>query len=457
MKKSFLTVLASLFAIWGAVAQVEFHTGLETRVLDGSGRDLPFWMQHNQRGRIHAETNFMSLVAGKAIHRWGRASELEIGAGILFEDAQEQLQVDELYIAYRNSWLEVIAGRKQEAERFRGLSSTNENILQSLNARPMPGLQWHTARPLWVLPKYGLGFEAGWEDYFLEENRFVRNARLHHKYLRMVFEPHPDFQLKAGIQHYVMWAGISQRLGHQPATLKDYIRVLIGHSGGEGASSGDKQNALGNNLGSYEVILNTRWNDHRITLLWNSIFEDGSGQRLGNTPDGRYGIFIEDTRQRYWVRALMYEFYHTKHQSHTTTGPHKYDNYFNNGVYASGWTYLGKTIGLPFFTPRDEGYGVGNNVFLAHHLGIGGVAFDRVPFKLLTTYRHNYGTSNVNFDSFTFDPAQEIFSGMLEVGLPLSTFDLSLQLGSDFSSHAKPVWGIGFGLRYSLTGFIDSL
>lgn len=451
MKKILLAVFIVLLFIPAAVtAQVELSGGLETRVLGGSGGKLPFWLQHNQRGRIHSETNVMGLMGGKAIHRWGTSSVLEAGAGLLLANQDSQVQVDELYIGYRNSWLEVVAGRKQEEARFMGLSSGNENILRSLNARRMPGLQWRTARPLWVIPSWGAGFEAGWADYFLEKDRFVRKARLHHKYFRLVFEPHPDFQLKAGIQHYVMWAGISQSLGHQPATLKDYIRVLVGHSGGEGASSGDKQNALGNNLGSYEVILNTRWSDYRITLLWNSIFEDGSGQRLGNTPDGRYGIFVSDTKGRFWVHGLMYEFYHTKHQSHTTTGPHKYDNYFNNGVYRSGWTYLGNTIGLPFFTPRENNLGVNNNVFLAHHLGIGGLAFNQVPFKLLTTYRHNYGTSNVDFDAFTFDPAQKIFSSMLEVQLPVSTFDFSLQLGSDFASDAKPVWGMGASLRYAL-------
>lgn len=450
MKKTLFAVFVVLLFFSEVVGQVELSGGLETRVLGGHGGELPFWLQHNQRGRIDKETNFMGLIGGKAIHRWGKSSILEAGGGFLLANEYPDIQVDELYIGYRNSWLEVVAGKKQEEDRFLGLSSTNDNILRSLNARPMPGLSWRTARPLWVIPKWGIGFEAGWADYFLEADRFVKNARLHHKFIRFVFEPHPDFQLKGGIQHYVMWAGISRSLGHQPATVKDYIRVLIGHSGGEGASSGDKQNALGNNLGSYELILNTRWSDYRITLLWNSIFEDGSGQRLGNTPDGRYGIFITDTRRKYWMEALMYEFYHTKHQSHTTTGPHKYDNYFNNGVYRSGWTYLGNTIGLPFFTPRADGLGVDNNIFLAHHLGIGGLAFNTLPFKLLTTYRHNYGTSNVNFDAFSRDPAQQIFSSMLELQLPTPFIDLSFQLGSDFASDSKPVWGMGVSMRYAL-------
>lgn len=450
MKKSVFTTLLGLLLATQSFSQIDFSAGLETRLLEGSGRELPFWMKNNQRGRIDAQTNFMGLLQGRAIHRWGTASSLEVGAGLLYQDAQDQLEWDQLYLQYRNAYLQLIVGVKQDQERYMGLSATNHNILRSLNARPAPGVRWQTARPLFILPQYGLGFEAGWEDYFMEEDRFVRKARLHHKFLRLVFHPHPDFELKAGLQHYVMWAGISQSLGHQPATLKDYVRVLIGHSGGPEAANGDQQNALGNNLGSYEVILNTRWKQYAISLLWNSIFEDGSGRRLGNTPDGRYGIFVEDTNPRFWIHGIMYEFYHTKHQSHTTTGPHKYDNYFNNGVYRSGWTYLGKTIGLPFLTPRKEGEGIDNNVLLAHHLGIAGVAMDRIPFKLLGSYRHNYGTSNTNFDSFTFNPAQKIFSGLLEVNLPMEAVNLQLQLGGDFASDAKPIWGTGLSMHVGL-------
>src|SRR5690554_3403409 len=216
MKKSFCTFLISLFLFTQGYSQIEFSGGVETSILDGTGKQLPFWMQHNQRGRIDAQTNFMSLLGGTAIHRWGEASVLEGGVNLLYQDAKDQLELDQIYLEYRNSWLRFIVGAKQEEQHYMGLSATNENLLNSINARPAPGLRWNTVRPLFILPKYGIGFEAGWEDYFLEEDRFVRNARLHHKYLRLVFRPSNDFELKAGMQHYVQWAGISQSLGHQP-------------------------------------------------------------------------------------------------------------------------------------------------------------------------------------------------------------------------------------------------
>ena len=60
----------------------------------------------------------------------------------------------------------------------------------------------------------------------------------------------------------------------------------------------------------------------------------------------------------------------------SASGP---DNYFNNSIYKSGWTYHGKTIGSPYFTPKpvDEngitsGVIVGDNRFAAINIGANG-------------------------------------------------------------------------------------
>ena len=77
------------------------------------------------------------------------------------------------------------------------------------------------------------------------------------------------------------------------------------------------------------------------------------------------------------------------------------DNYFNNSGYRSGWTYYGRTIGLPLFFPAGTHagtwtgsgvtLGVENNRIRAHHIGIAGKLFRRAPYKLMLTYSQNYG------------------------------------------------------------------
>ncbi len=113
-------------------------------------------------------------------------------------------------------------------------------------------------------------------------------------------------------------------------------------------------NGLGNHLGGYEVQLNTSFSHFKISLVYNTIFEDLSGIKLRNTPDGRYGIYMEDRETEKWVQAFMYEYYFTRHQSKTYPTTDGKDNYFNNQVYQSGWTYEKRIIGLPFIMLNDE-------------------------------------------------------------------------------------------------------
>lgn len=446
-----LLFIVFLFIGFCAQAQLDYSAGVKLHGLGGVNENLPFWMQHNQRGRLYAETKFLGIVGAKMVHGWGESSLLEAGAGMFFEDAEGSVKLDELYLRYQNPWVEVVLGVRQDEVEFAGLGASNRSILRSLNTRPMPGIQLKSSGPIMVFPKAGLGFEFAIEEYFMDdEQRYVNDPRVHHKSLHLVVQPVKDFQLKAGLRHYVMWAGNSDVLGPQPSSFEDYIRVMIGWNGGAGSIEEDQQNSLGNSLGSYEVTLSTMLKEYSVSLIWNSIFEDGSGMRLGNTPDGRYGLFVQDTQKKGWIHSFMYEFYYTKHQSHTTTGIHKYDNYFNNIIYQSGWTYQGQTIGVPFFTPNASGSGIANNVFAAHHLGLGGVAFDRLPFRFLNSYRRNYGLSNMNFDFFTKDPPEQVFSSMLELSIPLNGFWLNVQMGSDFSNDAGPELGAGLGIHYRL-------
>ena len=431
-------------------AQFNYAASLEIRGLGTFTDDLPFWMEHNQRGRIHGETNFLGLLGGKVSHGLGQSAYLEAAGGVYYEDAIDGLTLDELYLRFQNSWVELVVGKKHDEVLFQGLSATNGSILRSTNTRAMPGIQLRSRGPIMVLPRAGVGFEFSLEEFQLEEERYVSDTRLHHKSFHLVLRPVSNFQLRAGLQHYVQWAGTSPDYGPQPGSFKDYLRIFGGLSGGESAALEDQDNVLGNSLGSYEITLDTQWGDYDISLLWNSIFEDGSGMRLGNTPDGRYGVYMQDTKSKWWIQSLMYEFYYSKHHSHTTTGIHKYDNYFNNVNYKSGWTYYGRTVGVPFYLARPNGRGVNNNVFTAHHLGLGGVAFEKIPFRFLNSYRRNYGLSNMDFTYFTKYPPEVIFSSMLELQMPLKPVSLNLQLGTDFSNQTSPSFGTGLSVLYRL-------
>ncbi|SDL80613.1 Capsule assembly protein Wzi [Salinimicrobium catena] len=462
-----LITLLLLLSLQTATAQFSWNAEANLKTMAGTEDELPFWMVHNQRGRILEDSNFAGWITGRSQYTFNNNSVLEVGAGFLGrEGSGDNLFVDELYAHYETKFWSFTAGRKQQEEIYNGLSVSNRSILWSLNARPLPGLQLETTRPIFLLKNFG--FEAAWEEHLMDDTRFVDNARVHHKSFHLVYSSAVrDFQVKAGIQHFVQWGGESPVFGKQPTGINDYLRIFTGREGGTNAVGGDQKNALGNHLGGYELFITKKFSNYEIELLYNHLFEDGSGTRLGNTPDGRYGIFIDFIEKDQWINSLIYEFYYTKHQSHTTSGAHISDNYFNNGVYVSGWTYNNQVIGAPFFLINyyDENYGrgfvrIGNNIFVAHHLGIEGLAFDRIPFQFLSAYVKNYGhkriAGNKIVDYFTTDDPlgkyilpSEILSSYLDLQIIQSPFRLNLQLSADFSSEGF-TGGAGLHLVYSI-------
>ena len=132
------------------------------------------------------------------------------------------------------------------------------------------------------------------------------------------------------------------------------------------------------------------------------------------------------------------------------------DNYFNNGEYQSGWTYYGKTIGLPLFTPMPAGedgkvLGVCNNRLSAWHFGIRGKAARLIPYKFLFTYSRNFGKYAQSISLFDSVPQQ--FSLALECEVPRLGRNTPLSLGiglyGDFGEMYQDSFGLSIRLSYA--------
>jgi len=444
MKKQLFLICLCFFS-FSLFAQLEFSGEVTAEGYYSTGDKLPFWMYHNKRGRISENTNVAGWITGKAVYSFGAASSLEVGAGVLYQDGiGNNIFLDEAYIQYKNDWLQIIGGRKQKEELYNGLSATNENILWSLNARPLPGIQFRTNRPVMVFPEAGIGFEASLEEYVMEKNRHVSHARVHHKRFHLVYQPDEEWRIRAGIQHFAQWGGVSQTTGQQPVGFTDYLKVFTGIAGGENAVDGDQVNVLGNHLGSYELYIKKSFPDWSLEFIYNHIFEDGSGGRYANFPDGRYGLFFDFENEKSLVNSFIYEIYYTKNQS--VYSPQKNDAYFNNYLtYRSGWTYHQRVLGAPFFKYDPVENRIENNSFLAHHIGISGSFgnfFTRYPYKLLVSYARNDGTIEK-----IYYPAQDVVYWSFELQLLQNFVDLSLQLSGNYDSYMSPVYGAGVSLK----------
>ncbi|WP_298528384.1 capsule assembly Wzi family protein [uncultured Christiangramia sp.] len=445
MKFQFFLLFSLLFSDL-VYSQVKYSGSVNLEGYYSTKETLPFWFYSNQRGRLSAQTNIDGWVNGKLNYDISDNTSLEIGGGILYQDTfKYEVFIDELYADFNYKWLQIIAGRKQKPELYNGLSATNDNILWSLNARAIPGIQLKTNAPVYLNSNEKFAFEASWNEYYLGDNNGAKNVRLHHKEIQVLYNFRRGWTLKAGIQHFVQWGGISEEFGKQPDKFSDYIRIISGREGDVGANQGDINNALGNHLGSWELYVTKELKNKRLSFIFNNFFEDGSGSRGANFPDGRYGIFIKSKDQRQLINSFMYEFYYTRKQSQT--GPFLYDNYFNNGVYPFGWTYKGSILGAPFFTYDSDLNYIVNNKFSAHHIGIGGqfsTYFQSFPYKILLSYAHNEGTygKSLNTEGLNED-VLNFYSKWRLLNLPIQA---DLKLGFEFNSIKEPIFGAGISL-----------
>jgi hypothetical protein len=434
--KVFLVFFLVTFS--GQSQVVEYSAEASLQAMFSSEEQNPFYLYTNQRGRIDEVTDVAGWLTGSGKFFIDQEAFFEIGGGVLYQNGfTDKVQLDEYYVSYTNSWMQAFAGRKQRKELYWGLSATNENVLWSLNARPLPGIGVRTIRPVYFWKDAGLGFKAEWQEFLTDDQRYVENLRVHHKSFHLVFSKIRNFELTFGVQHFVQWAGNSPDYGKLPSGFNDYTKVFLGREG-EDDVSGEEANALGNQLGSYEIYLNTSISHYNVQLLYNTLFEDKSGLMLRNTPDGRYGFYIEDQDPDKWLQAFMYEYYYTRNQSKNFPTPDGKDNYFNNNLYRSGWTYQSRVIGLPFILINDQRERIGDNNIVAHHIGLTGNAFYQFPFKLLTSFRMNYGAK-----SGSSTPNDEVFSGMLDLQVWQGFLKMNLLIGGDIHTSEKNVFGAG--------------
>lgn len=432
----------------------------------GGSADSPFWLHSGKYGILSPDTylytDFAALLPYTAIakDKLFITSGFE-GSGSLGND-KNRLSLEQLYAGLRYKKLYLDIGVLRPQTRYDGISSTNGDILRSNNSRSFPGLNLHTDY-MRVFPWFSLGLAYG--EYMMVDHRVAgRRTHLHHKTLDMRFHLAPRLDMNLGIDHYAQWGGNPPRYGKMPSSFKDYLRVVSVSSGGSDSPDTERINKIGNHIGKEFFALRYSQERWEAEFFYQNLFEDGSGMRFQNSPDGLYGWFF--TRKgsgRKWLRSVIYEYYHTTWQS----GPSHNDpvsgevvggndNYFNNGVYASGWTYYGMCVGSPFFTtfPKDgDGMtrGICNNRFTAHHFGVTGELPAGMEYRLMASYSRNRGRWSAPYLN---DLGEKICKPQLSLFLELRTAEykwLPLQLAVEAGlDHGKLLKQNNFGIRIKL-------
>ena len=402
-------------------------------VSSNASTQMPFWSTAGQFGTMPELSGGLALLRAGSSFDESRTLQWRWGASLGLRNDYWGMNpfVDELNAGLRWKKLRLDLGMIHPEQHFLAsdpvlgpLTVTSGNVMMSGNARTMPGAAL-TLEP-WNVP-----FTAGhlqlagrFGDYWTIDRRYMQGARVHDTAIYLIGNI-GRFSITAGIDNYTLWAGVSPEGRVQPHSFLDYLRAITGRQGGADASLGDQINSLGDHRGRELLRLDWKADDWTLTLQHDIPYDDRSGMKTHNFPDGVNTICLSFKDKSAWISDIVYEHHYTMNQSgdcerrlatseeidsrdlrlYFDEASGQYftivggaDNYCNNYDYRSGWTAFARQIGSPLFYSRwyrdDETYysqGTWNNLLKAHHLGISGSLFRKIPYRLVLTYSENYG------------------------------------------------------------------
>ena len=442
-----------ILAIWTffADAQQDVYFRIANSTSMASDSLLPFWFTANRQGKAMPDNRLLNLTdievgqpydnSGLAwTHTWGVNAVAGLGNNNYY-------QLNQVYAGVSWKGWELKAGRISEDIQYAGLSTTNGNLARSGNARPYPKVVIRTRDFKPVFNKR-IGFKAEYSEGILNDKRFVKNARLHQKSLYLRIELPQRWEVQAGLEHFVLWGGISPVEGKLPSGLKDYIRYITGSSGDESFPETDQRNVAGNQLGTYQIKVSKKFHAMDAVFYLSHPFEELSGLKWRNLPDNLVGMHLSFSDKNRWITDVVYEYTNTRQQSiRGTNDDPDPGNYFRHGIYRSSFTYHQQIMGSPLFFPLvlDEGIvrGLLSNRFYAHHVGLRGALTDYLQYKGVITR-----ISHLGLYTAPFAPSRGQISGLwtlqyLNPGFPVA---INLSIAADAANATNNNFGMQIGL-----------
>lgn len=392
-------------------AQIQSSIGREHPLWIGfsggvtSGSAVPFNVQANRYGTVDSTSSAIGLRAGgERSFRLGSLWQASIGGEVLTRASQRSTaHLHQAYgrLSYRG--LRFQAGRWEEKPTTLADTSLSMGaMLQSQNAPPMPKLRLWMPRYVTVpgMQSY-LGVKASITHGWFTNKRFVEGPWLHQKslYLRILPMRFP-VQIHAGILQATTWGGTHPTAGNLPQDLEAFARVLAGRAGGTGSLETEQKGTLGNTVAGYDGAITFQTDTIRGRMARYFHHTDRPSLAFRNPWDGLWTVRLERREPGHAVDAVMWEHLNaTRHNAKFTEGEVRgQDSYYNNSVYRSGWTYRGWTLGTPLLLPNRTGPGVGNNIVVAHRIGVEG-HLAGLRYWSTATYSRHYGALRVCSDA----------------------------------------------------------
>jgi hypothetical protein len=418
----FITLIA--FAKTSTLAQTNKpEIFLETDFMAGLGKYAPYWTISNKHGIYSTEKKLALIRAGiKTRPDTSKLISFSYGLDVINRyDSNYKIWLQEAYAEIKFSFLLLKGGLFEESYGNQDTQLSTGAYLWSGNARPMPKIilcsnDFVTVPFTYNFLEVNGGLSHGW---FGEKDQYVKNTYLHQKYAYIrIGEKKLPVSINLGIHHTAMWGGTSpdSTAGTLPTDIHAYSSVFFARIGGDQGPVNEQINVLGNHLASYSLGIDLKLENFKISTYWQTMLEDKNG-RIGldrkNRADGLWGIVLSSKDSSVFLQKIVVEFFNSRNQSGDPLKSGN-DNYFNNYLYKSGWTYREMTIGTPLITspiysnrdPSLYNY-LDNNCITAINMG----ALSKIKDKKISlnfTYSMNYGTISIPYENMK----SQLYSGI---------------------------------------------
>jgi hypothetical protein len=462
-----------------STAQAQVPGGFEAQGsvfgVASTGDRVPFWLGANEFGTVDRSTaSFGTRLAVRRPFTGGSGLDAAFGADLLARASETSTaHLHQLYGQLRYGPLQATAGWKRRTIGRVEPGLTTGSMMVSPNAPPIPRVSASIPDFLGVPGTQDyLAFKGHVDHGWLAGDRFVSDAFLHSKsfYLRILPERLP-VQIHAGLVHNVVWAGTHPELGNLPDDLDAFWKVVSAQESLDpDAEPSAEEEALGSGNGMYDFAIEAQaWGiDARVYREF--YVETSAGAQFRNEWDGLWGVRLRWTDEPAPVERVLWEHLYTKRQSSQLDNPDSFsfgrfgnDVYYSNGIYRTGWTHAGRTIGNPLLFSDGVHPGVDNTIVVAHHVGWAGTLVG-IAYRVMGTWSRNYGSRRVcvQQDCLTPDgttgrinePPRIQWSFLAEATRPLRSgrgLALTVGAGVDTGEVFEDRVGLRIGLQWSST------
>nr|WKN34491.1 capsule assembly Wzi family protein [Tunicatimonas sp. TK19036] len=418
------------------------------------GTDLTsYLMFHNEHliGSGDPFRRYVSKIKRRAI------PTISYGISLYNNQYFRKVFIQEGYVKLQKGNWQLAAGRYQETSGETPHQISSGSLGISENALPIPkvGLSVVDYTDIPLLPAGWVQFKGQLSAGWMEKDAYVKKAKFHQRslYFQVGKKPFASrrspiaLSLFGGLNHFVIWGGEHPEKGKLSGEWKNLTQIIV----------------PGNNLGFFDYGLNFLARGYKLKAYTQVPFEGKGNINPLRIKDRMIGFVLSDTRKGSFFPDVTFEVINTTWQessSESSTASEDY-NFYNNTVYADGWSYSGRILGTSLFFNRQRAiqyfgenyntstrydWNIVNNRINGIHIGAKGqIPYQPLYYRTLFTYTINHGNY---FAPGVFNGDNQIYM-MQEMAYQYQALRITATLGCDVGSLTQNIGAI-LGVEYDL-------